>query len=72
MGSIKEKVIFLNDYKVKLINKTLLINERKNSSNVKLTNDIMHIMELNNHVHPIPTNLNNPTNITNMNYKQCQ
>ena len=63
LGSTKEKVIFLNNYKVKLINKTLLINERKNSTNVKLTNDIMHIMELNNHVHPIPTNLNITTNM---------
>ena len=64
LGSTNEKVVTLNKYKVKLINKTLLINERKNTAYLKLTNDIKQIMELNNHIHPI--NTVNENNINNM------
>jgi len=73
LGSTNEKDITLNQYKVKLINKTLLINKGKTSSNAQLKNDIMQIIELNNPINHIngnnPTHMNKIDNVNNFTNK---
>ena len=63
----------MNQYKVKLINKTLLINKGKTSSNAQLKNDIMQIIELNNPINHIngnnPTHMNKIDNVNNFTNK---